>query len=97
MKITKDEVLYVADLARLEMDPDHIDRFADQIGQVLEYVETLNRVDTEGVRPTSHAIFLTNAFREDEETEHLDNDAVLKNAPDKDEDDGSFLVPKVVG
>ena len=97
MKITKDEVLHVANLARLEMDPENIDRFADQIGQILEYVETLNKVDTEGVRPTSHAISLTNAFREDEETGHLDRDLVLKNAPDKDEDDGSFLVPKVVG
>ena len=97
MKITKDEILYVANLARLEMDPENIDRFADQIGQILEYVETLNKVDTEGVRPTSHAISLTNAFREDEETGHLDRDAVLKNAPNKDEDDGSFLVPKVVG
>ena len=97
MKITKDEVLHVANLARLEMDPENIDRFADQIGQILEYVETLNKVDTEGVRPTSHAISLTNAFREDKETGHLDRDLVLKNAPDKDEDDGSFLVPKVVG
>ncbi|HIJ57993.1 MAG TPA: aspartyl/glutamyl-tRNA amidotransferase subunit C, partial [Deltaproteobacteria bacterium] len=39
----------------------------------------------------------TNAFRQDEEAGHLDRDAVLKNAPDKDENDGSFLVPKVVG
>ena len=97
MTITKEEVLYVADLARLEMDPENIDRFAGQIGQILKYVETLNSVDTRGIKPTSHAISLTNAFREDEETEHLDRDAVLKNAPDKDEDDGSFLVPKVVG
>ena len=97
MTITKEEVLYVADLARLEMDPENIDRFAGQIGQILKYVETLNSVDTRGIKPTSHAISLTNAFREDEETEHLDRDAVLKNAPDKDEEDGSFLVPKVVG
>ncbi len=97
MKITKEEVLYVANLARLEMKPENIDLFADQIGQILEYVETLNKVDTEGVRPTSHAISLTNAFRKDEETGHLERDAALKNAPDKDEDEGSFLVPKVVG
>ena len=97
MKITKDEVLYVANLARLEVNPDNIDRFADQIGQILEYVETLNKVDTAGVTPTSHAISLTNAFRKDGEIGHLNRDAVLKNAPDKDEEDGSFLVPKVVG
>lgn len=97
MKITKDEVLHVANLARLEISPENIDRFAEQIGQILDYVETLNTVDTDGVRPTSHAISLTNAFREDREIEHLERNAVLKNAPDKDEDDGSFLVPKVVG
>ena len=96
MKITKDEVLYVANLARLEINPGNIDRFAEQIGQILDYVETLNTVDTEGVKPTSHAISLTNAFREDKELGHLERDAVLYNAPDKD-DDGSFLVPKVVG
>ncbi|MCP4110268.1 MAG: Asp-tRNA(Asn)/Glu-tRNA(Gln) amidotransferase subunit GatC, partial [Desulfobacteraceae bacterium] len=51
-------------------------------------------VDTDGVRPTSHAIFLTNAFREDQEKEHLENDMVLANAPEK--EDGSFVVPKVI-
>ena len=95
MKITKENIVYVANLARLEIDEATVDTFADQIGKILEYVDALNRVDTEGVPPTSHAIFLTNAFREDIEDEHLDRESVLRNAPEK--DDGSFLVPKVVG
>ena len=95
MKITKEDIIYVANLARLEIDDASIDTFADQIGKILEYVDTLNRVNTEGVPPTSHAIFLTNAFREDIETEHLDRESALRNAPEK--VDGSFLVPKVVG
>ena len=95
MKITKDEVLYVADLARLELDDTAIEKYADQIGTILEYVDQLKAVDTEGVRPTSHAIFLTNAFREDEEQTHLDRDKALANAPEKEE--GNFVVPKVVG
>jgi len=94
MKITKDEVIYVANLARLEMDEESIDKFARQIGTILEYVDTLNRVDTEGVPPTSHAIFLTNAFREDEIKEHLDREAALANAPEK--EDENFVVPKVI-
>jgi len=94
MKITKEEVLYVANLARLEMDEGSIDKFARQIGTVLEYVDTLNRVDTEGVPPTSHAIFLTNAFREDEIIKHLDREAALANAPEK--EDENFVVPKVI-
>lgn len=95
MKITREEILHVAHLARLELDEAAIDRFAGQIGTVLEYVDQLQRVDTQGVPSTSHAISLTNAFREDEEKEHLDPDAVLANAPEQ--EDGSFVVPKVVG
>ena len=95
MKITKDEVLHVADLARLDLDEGSIDRFAGQIGEILEYVDTLNKIDTEGIIPTSHAIFLSNAFREDEERQHLDNDSAIANAPEK--EDGGFIVPKVVG
>ena len=95
MKITKDEVLYVADLARLELDDKAIEKYADQIDTILEYVDQLKAIDTEGVRPTSHAIFLTNAFREDEEQTHLDRDKALANAPEKEE--GNFVVPKVVG
>jgi aspartyl-tRNA(Asn)/glutamyl-tRNA(Gln) amidotransferase subunit C len=94
MKITKEEVLYVADLARLDLDETAIDKFAEQITTILEYMDLLNRVQTEGVEPTSHAIFLTNAFREDEEREHLDRDLALTNAPEKEE--GNFLVPKVI-
>ena len=94
MKITKDEVLYVADLARLDLDDDMIDKFAGQIGTILDYVDKLNEVDTEGVRPTSHAISLTNAFREDEQIDHLAREKVLANAPQK--DDGNFVVPRII-
>jgi len=94
MKITKDQVLYVADLARLDLDAEMIDKFAGQIGTILDYVDKLNEVDTEGIRPTSHAISLTNAFREDEPDEHLERDQALANAPEK--EDGSFIVPKII-
>ncbi len=94
MKITKDEVIHVANLARLDLDEDFRDRIAGQIGKILEYVDTLNRVDTEGVPPTSHAIFLNNAFREDSVKESLDRDTALANAPEKDEE--NFIVPKVI-
>jgi len=94
MKITKDEVIHVADLARLDIDKASIDKFARQIGTILEYVDTLCRVDTKGVVPTSHAISLTNAFREDEERQNLDLDNVLANAPQQ--EDGNFVVPKVI-
>ena len=95
MKITKEEVLYVARLARLDLDADSIDKFAGQIDEILGYIEKLSQVDTEGIIPTSHAISLTNAFREDEQRQHLDRDRALGNAPESEE--GCFLVPKVVG
>jgi len=95
VKITKEEILYVANLARLEIDAAAIEKFVDQIGTVLDYVDQLKGVDTEGVRPTSHAISRTNAFREDELSGHLDPAAALSNAPEK--ENGSFIVPKVVG
>jgi len=94
MKITKKEVLHVANLARLDVDKVLIDKFAGQIGTVLEYVDKLKAVDTKGVIPTSHAIFLTNAFREDDERQSFDSDSALSNAPEK--EDGNFIVPKVI-
>jgi aspartyl-tRNA(Asn)/glutamyl-tRNA(Gln) amidotransferase subunit C len=95
MKISKEEVLYVAHLARLDLDAESIEKFAGQIDEILVYIEKLNQVDTAGIKPTSHAIFLTNAFREDKQREHLDRDRVLANAPER--EDGCFVVPKIVG
>jgi aspartyl-tRNA(Asn)/glutamyl-tRNA(Gln) amidotransferase subunit C len=95
VKITTQEILYVADLARLELDDAAVEKFVEQIGTVLAYVDQLKSAKTEGVRPTSHAIARTNAFREDELGRHLDTAAALANAPE--EEDGSFIVPKVIG
>jgi aspartyl-tRNA(Asn)/glutamyl-tRNA(Gln) amidotransferase subunit C len=94
MKISKDEVLKVAALARLDIDDDAIEPFAQQISTILDYVDTLKHVDTQGVPGTSHAISLTNAFREDELHEHLERDRALDNAPEKEE--GTFTVPRVI-
>ena len=95
MKITKKEVLYFAHHARLDLDEESIEKFAGQIDEILGYIEKLNQVETKGIKPTSHAISLTNAFRDDEEKEHIDRELALANAPEK--EDGSFVVPKVVG
>jgi len=94
MKITKEEVLHVAHLARLDIDEGSIDALAGQVGKILEYVDMLSRVNTDGVKPTTHAISLTNAFREDSEIVHMDREKALVNAPDK--QDGNFVVPRVI-
>ncbi len=94
MKITKDEILHVANLARLELDAESMDKFSTQIATILEYMDKLKEVDTHGVLPTSHAVEPANAFREDVEKEHLENDLALSNAPEKER--GNFVVPKVL-
>jgi len=94
MKISREEVIHVADLARLDIHEDLVDKFALQLGTILEYVDTLENVNTTGVRPTTHAISMTNAFREDNEERHFERDEALANAPDR--EDGNFIVPKVV-
>jgi aspartyl-tRNA(Asn)/glutamyl-tRNA(Gln) amidotransferase subunit C len=95
MKISKEEVLYVANLARLDIDEAAVEKLTGQIGNILDYVDQLKQVDTTGITPTSHAVPLTNAFREDLEKPHLDRDAALANAPQP--ENGFFVVPKVVG
>ena len=87
--------MHVANLARLDMDEESIQKFVVQIDDILKYIEILNNINTEGVPPTSHAIVLTNAFRGDEIKQCIERDTLLENAPEK--EDGSFIVPKVVG
>jgi aspartyl-tRNA(Asn)/glutamyl-tRNA(Gln) amidotransferase subunit C len=95
MKITKEEVMHVAKLARLDLDKEAIELYTKQLGDILTYMETLNRVDTEDVPPTSHAIFINNAFREDEVKGSISRERALANAPQSSK--GSFVVPKVIG
>jgi len=94
MKISRADILHVGNLARLEMDEESIEKFTKQAEEILEYVNKLNDIDTEGVVPTSHAIFLKNAFREDAGRESFDHENLLKNAPEK--EGGNFIVPKVI-
>ncbi len=96
MKISREEVQHVARLARLELDEPALEAMAEQIGTILTYMETLNRIDTTDVEPTAHAVSApTTPVREDEAGDHLDRDKALGNAPQKDGE--SFLVPRVIG
>jgi len=94
MKISTDEVRHVAGLARLKIDDADLERFAGQLGVVLDYIESLKSVDTEGIIPTAHAVFTKNAFREDSEQSSLDRDSALAKAPES--EDGFFVVPKII-
>jgi len=65
LKITKEQVEYVAHLARLEFSEQEKEKFTTQLNDILLYMEKLNEVDTTGVEPETHAIAIQNAFRED--------------------------------
>ena len=95
MSISREEVRHVARLARLDLAEDVLDTMAEQLDGILGYMEALNRVDTEGIAPTAHAVSLTTPLREDERRPHLERDAALANAPERDEE--TFLVPRVIG
>lgn len=94
MRITKEEIAHVGKLARLRLDDGAIDLYTKQLGDVLDYIEKLNRLDTTGVDPTSHAIFIKNAFREDEVKPSIPVEGSLSNAPES--EGGSFVVPKII-
>ena len=87
-------VRHVARLARLRITDAEAALFASQLSKVLEYVEQLNEMDTDGVPPTAHALPVSNVFREDEVRSSWTPDLALHNAPDR--HDGFFRVPKVL-
>ena len=88
------DVRRVARLARLRLNDDEVAVYARQLGQVLEYVNQLQQVDTTQVVPMAHAIELQNVFREDQPTPSLSREAALANAP---QTDGTyFLVPAIL-
>ena len=94
MKISHEEVRHVAQLARLNLDDATVEKYAEQIGQILEYIDKLNEIDTNGKKPAS-AVQIVNAFREDEVEPSLPIEKVLANAPQASANE--FIVPKVVG
>jgi len=90
----RSDVEKVARLARLKLTDEELDRFTGQLGSVLEYVDMLNEVDTDGVEPMAHAVEVTNVLRADETTESLPREAALSNAPLT--DGKYFLVPQIL-
>ena len=94
MKITKKEVEHVADLARLSLSDDELEKMTGQLDTILSYMDTLNTLDTSQVEPTTHVFSVSNAFREDVVQESLSQADAVKNGPQQ---DGHFFqVPRVI-
>jgi len=94
MKLTREEVARVALLARLRLTPDEASALTDQLDHILVYMDKLNQIDTANVEPFSHALDSAHALRSDKVTNRPNADALLANAPDRDET--FFKVPKIL-
>ena len=93
MAITREDVLHVARLARLEIPEDQIETVQGQLSAILEAVGKVSELDLSGVEPTSHPLDVVNAWDADEPRPSLPREDALANAPDPEE--GLFRVPAV--
>ncbi len=86
MKLSREEVLHIARLARLGLTETDVDRFSEQLSNILENFEILQQVDTSGIPPTTQSISLQNVMRDDEIAPSLPPSDILANAPRKEGD-----------
>jgi aspartyl-tRNA(Asn)/glutamyl-tRNA(Gln) amidotransferase subunit C len=94
MSLTPEDVRKVAQLARLKLSDEQIERLTPRLAEVLNYVATLEEVDTEHVQPMAHAIELTDVLREDAVSPGLSREQALANSPKT--DGRYFLVPPIL-
>lgn len=93
-RITPEEVQYIAGLARLSLSEEEIEHMARDMDQILDYVATLEELDTQGIEPTAHAIPLGTPVRADEALAGMDPELAIGNAPQR--AGTAFVVPKVI-
>lgn len=94
MKITKEEVLHIANLARLKFSDENIERFRKDMETIVNFADRLNELDVQDVEPAAHSFSIQNVFRKDETRPSFDREQILQNAPTQDM--GCYSVPKVV-
>lgn len=92
--INQKDVEHAADLAKLKLDQEKKEKYTKQIGEILNYVDKLNELDTEGVVPTAYTVPMKNVLREDKVQKSLPREKSLENAPDQ--KDGHFRAPKIM-
>ena len=94
MKISKEQVQHVASLARLCLTESEVDRLQNEMGGMIAFADQLSDLDVRDTAPTTHAIEMTNVFREDVMAPSPDRETILNNAPRRDE--AAVVVPRVV-
>lgn len=90
--ISDETIEYVGILAKLELSEEEKEQAKKDMANMLDYIDTLNELDTSGVEPMSHVFPVNNIFREDVVTNEDDREEILANAPEA--KDGAFVVPK---
>jgi len=94
MRLTRDQVLHVAELAKLKLTDAEVDLFQEQLSAILEYVDRLEELDTESISPTAGVLPLRNVMRPDRVRPSYPRQAMLENAPDT--EDGFVRVKAVL-
>ncbi len=94
MAISEEQVKHVAKLAKLSFSDDELQDFTVQLGKIIDMVETLEEVDTEGVAFTSNVVETINVLREDKAVEGWDRDELMRNVPES--DNGFIKVPAII-
>jgi len=94
VKIDREQVMHVAQLARLSFSEAELTTFVAQLNTILDYFDTLQRVDTRDILPTSHLVAIDTPFRDDEVAAFADSALLLQNAPSQEK--GCIKVPKVI-
>jgi len=86
MKLSREQVLHIARLARLGLTEAEVDKLSEQLSNILENFEVLQQIDTTNVPPTAQSINLQNVMKDDEATASLPPNQILANAPRKEDD-----------
>ena len=94
MKLSREEVLHVASLARLDLAEQELESLRDDLSAILTYVEKLAELDTADIEPTSQVVEVRTPFRDDEVTNEPKPEAALANAPRR--EDSFFVVPAII-
>ncbi len=94
MAISREEVIHIAKLASLNLTESEIEMYTNDMTEILEFANMINSVNTDNVSETIAANEKYNVFRKDEIKQSVDKEALLQNAPSK--DDGMFRIPKVI-
>ena len=93
--ITRDQVAHLADLARIDLSDAELDHLAPQLAVILDSIRSISEVAADDIPPTSHALPLTNVFREDVVVPGLTSEQALSGAPQVEEQ--RFAVPRILG